>query len=295
MYSFLIAADYRKQIQEATLQQIISNDRTILESAQLAAEGEAKSYLRQKYDVTTELAATTPWLFTQVYNADDTIYLTGPAYLNTALYVLNQLVSFNNFVYINTTAITVPEEFNATKWAKLGCLNQIIFGKLPNPQFNYLTIYKLGDVVFWKNNTYTCAQATAVLTPGIQFQEGFISNVPAANVFPDDPTNGVAFWGNPTPYSIAANTLPTNATYWTVGDNRDQQMVLYFIDITLYHVHSRIAPRNIPEIREKRYHAAIDWLVMCARGGVTPELPVLQPRQGGRIRYGGQAKAQNFY
>lgn len=300
MYSFLIPADYRKQIQDANLAQIISNDQSILESAQLAGEGEAKSYLRQKYDVDMELAATRPWDPTKIYNADVTVYLTAFIYDATKTYAVNDLVYYAQVagvykVYICITAVGIVEAFDPSKWTAIGLINQIYYGKLPAPLFNYVGVYKKGNIVFWKNNTYTCAQDSTIITPDTQFQQGFISQTPVANVFPDDPVNGVAFWGTPTPYSIAAGTLPTDATNWVVGDNRDQQMVLYFIDITLYHVHSRLSPRNIPELRVERYKAAIRWLKMCADGDVTPELPLIQPKQGGRIRFGGNPKAQNAY
>jgi phage gp36-like protein len=47
------------------------------------------------------------------------------------------------------------------------------------------------------------------------------------------------------------------------------------VDIVLYHINSRITPRNIPEIREIRYEQAIDWLKAVVAGRVTPDLPVL--------------------
>jgi phage gp36-like protein len=295
MFSYLIAADYLKQIQDANLQQIINSDTTILESAQLAAEAEAKSYLRQKYDTLKELDATTVWDFTKTYQADDTVYLAATAYSDTDTYALNDLTLQAGKVYICTTAIVAPEAFNPAHWQLLGNKNEIFYGKLPQPLFDYLQVYKKGDQVYWKGNNYTCQIASGIISPGAAFQQGLITNTPVVNVFPDDPDQGVKYWGSPTVYVITSGILPTDDTIWVDGDNRDQQLVMYFIDIALYHVHSRIAPRNIPELRVNRYHAAIEWLKMCADGLVTPELPILQPKQGGRIRFGGQAKAQNFY
>lgn len=295
MYGFLIAADYNKQIQAANLQQVISNDQTILDSAQQAGEAEAKSYLRQKFDIATELAPTVPWDPTATYNAHDTIYLDADPFDPTAEYEVDALVLYTDGkVYICTIAVTIPAAFDPTDWTVLGALNQIFYGSYPKPLFNYLAVYKVGAIVFWNNNTYIALQATTVLTQGAQFQNAYISNTPVVNVFPDDPVKGASYWGSPTVYVIEPGTLPTDDDFWTIGDNRDQQMVMYFIDLTLYHVHTRIAPQNIPKQRERRYDAAVRWLEKCAEGDVTPELPVLQPRQGGRIRFGGQAKAQNF-
>ena len=76
---------------------------------------------------------------------------------------------------------------------------------------------------------------------------------------------------------------------------RDQQILSTTIDIALYHLHSRIAPRNIPELRTQRYENAILWLRMCANGEVTPALEKIIPLSGTRIRSGGNVKNINQY
>ena len=77
--------------------------------------------------------------------------------------------------------------------------------------------------------------------------------------------------------------------------DRDPQILQTTIDIALFHLHSRIAPRNIPDLRVQRYENAIDWLKMCATGQLTPKLEVIDPKQGRRIRYGGNTKNVNQY
>jgi hypothetical protein len=120
-------------------------------------------------------------------------------------------------------------------------------------------------------------------------------NIPLQNIFPDDPVSGAQYWQEDLTWFVPAGTKLSDTDYWVKGDNRDQQMLLYFVDIALYHVHSRISPRNIPQLRIDRYNAAISWLKMCANGDVTPALPVIQPKQGARIRYGGNIKNINSY
>ena len=55
--------------------------------------------------------------------------------------------------------------------------------------------------------------------------------------------------------------------------NRSKLIVLYMIDITLYHLHSNITPDNIPEIRYIRYNRAIEWLKKVADAKISPNLP----------------------
>lgn len=71
-----------------------------------------------------------------------------------------------------------------------------------------------------------------------------------------------------------AGTLPTNTTEFKAGDTRNPTVLMYTIDIALYHVHTRLNPRQIPEIRVNRYQAAIDYLKDVAEGVVTPSVPI---------------------
>lgn len=58
-----------------------------------------------------------------------------------------------------------------------------------------------------------------------------------------------------------------------VGNNRNALIVLYMIDIALYHLHSNISADNIPELRIIRYNAAKDWLKAVSKGDISPDLP----------------------
>jgi hypothetical protein len=82
---------------------------------------------------------------------------------------------------------------------------------------------------------------------------------------------------------------------WANGDNRDRSLVKNMVDVTLYTLHSNIAPQNIPALRQYRYDRAIEWCTTVAKGNITPNLPLLQPTQGGRIRMGGNIKLDNTW
>ena len=57
------------------------------------------------------------------------------------------------------------------------------------------------------------------------------------------------------------------------GNNRHKLIMMYAMDIALYHIHARVNPRYIPEIRQIRYDNAIKWLNSVAKGTITPDLP----------------------
>lgn len=293
--SYLIQKDYLKQIQVDNLNQIIGSDPTILSSAELAAMEEITSYLTQKYDLASEFQDLDTYNPANVYKSANRVYLDAPAYSSSATYALNNLCLQAGNVYICTTAITVGEPFNASHWTLLGAQYSIFFAVFPQPLFDYKNVYPKGSQVFWKDSIYTAQQATNILSQNSQIQFSSIQALPVQNVFPDDPVNGSAFWGTGTAYSVPAFTSLSDTTYWTAGDNRSQQMVMTMVDIALYHVHSRISPRNIPDLRVKRYDEARSWLKSAGKGDITANLPVKQIATGGRIRFGGNVKIINRY
>jgi hypothetical protein len=289
--SYLIASDFKKLIQSDNLTQIIGGDTTILTAIQQAAQSEAVSYLTQKYITGEEFTTTDIWNPLKTYVAKNRLYLDASGYVSTITYSIGALVLQDSKVYICITATTGL--FDVTKWTLLGIQGTIFYVKPPASDFNVYNFYKVGDVVFWRGFVYTCINATKQNTHNAALQSG--NDQLVLNIFPDDTVNGPSAWGNGVAFSIAPGTLPTDATKWTQGDNRNPQLVNYCIDIALYHIHSRIAPRNIPELRVVRYTQAIEWLQMAGQGKITADLPLIQPRSGGRIRHGGEIKRVNSY
>lgn len=85
-------------------------------------------------------------------------------------------------------------------------------------------------------------------------------------------------------------------TYFTEGDNRNQQIVVYILDMLIYHLYRRIPPAVVPEIRILAYQTAISWLGKVSKGDdVVANITKIQPPSGSRIRYGSRPKQENFY
>ena len=300
--SYLIPSDYKKQIQSTNLAQVIRGDATIQTAAEDTAIDEASSYLVQKYDLATELQDTPQWDGTEVYKAGNRVFLDAPAYVAATSYDTGAYVTFT--VGAGMAAVTsiykalqdgITGAWDATKW-KLVCPQYQIFNaKYPAPIFNMQGSYIIGSPVFWKGNTYVCLIASRQFSSDTVLQFTNLSNIPYSNIFPDDPAQGPQYWGTPTPFTIPANTDILNTTFWLPGDNRCKQLVTYLVDIALYHMHSAVAPQVVPVQREKRYDDAIKWLNKAAKGDITASLPLLQPIQGRRNRYGGQIKNNNSW
>lgn len=65
----------------------------------------------------------------------------------------------------------------------------------------------------------------------------------------------------------------TAAIFAAAGTDRNPQIVMYMIDIMLFHLHSRITPRNIPQVRIDRYTVVLEWLDKVNEGTIIPDLP----------------------
>lgn len=290
---YLILQDLKKLIQSDNLAAIIGSDYTLLDDAIAAAVAESKSYLVQKYDCDREFVSPAVWDRTKAYKALTLVYLDAPAYNSTTSYIVGDLALYSGNVYICITPMT--GNFNGANWVQLGPQYAKFWAALPQPEFQYSGIYAKNNQVWWKDKTYTCVLPTIMLNHVTEIQYGQRSNIPPQNVAPDDSILGAQYWGTGTSYSISAGVLPTDTTKWVAGDSRSAQMVLYCIDIALYTLHSRIAPRNIPELRVKRYDDAIKWLKSVAKGELTADIPAIQPKQGRRIRFGSEVRKINNY
>lgn len=410
---YLIAHDYLKSIQDLSLAQVVSGNDYFRTRTELAAQAELTSYLTQKYDLPKEFTDTQVYDPTKSYNAADRVYLDADAYSTGSTYALGVLTLNNGAVYECSTAITIPENFDAAHWTKLGNQFDIFYANYPYPVFSLVTgTYKKGTIVFWNNHTYTALQNTAYYSHEDLLQFYQQTAVPFPNVFPDDPVSGSKYWHDNGQYAVPAGNLltdPPEATieflqarddweieegvtsglvtgatsfyttavqsdtlkgwtwglerigygtmylgvdyrvvtdvnldrfgfellqsgdtiqpgekfvfhfipiitvtaptapasgltvaqiilqYFTKGDNRNQQILMFYVDLTLYHLYSRIAPKSIPEVRVDRYNAAIKWCRMASTGDITANLIRIQPPQGQRIRSGSQIRQVNSY
>jgi phage gp36-like protein len=73
--------------------------------------------------------------------------------------------------------------------------------------------------------------------------------------------------------SYLATRYDVPAVFSKSGSSRNMQVVMIMVDMVLYHLHSRISPGQVPQLRNDRYTDAIDWLKMVAAGQLEPDLP----------------------
>jgi hypothetical protein len=62
------------------------------------------------------------------------------------------------------------------------------------------------------------------------------------------------------------------ATFAATDTARNPLIVMYMIDLVLYHLHSNTAGRVMPKTRQDRFDAAIVWLTKVNDGSLIPTL-----------------------
>lgn len=295
--SYLIPNDYLSWIQQTALLQAISNNPIYQALIEQVAQNAFVEALIAKYDLSQEFTDTNKYSPTAAYNARDRVYLDATLYSQSqASYAVGALTLFGGQVYICTTLIAAPQVFTPGNWRLLGNQFDIFYAITPYPIFDVSKgFYNVGNIVWWKNHTYTALQQSQVPTHAQKLQYYRTTNIPYPNVFPDDPVNGPNAWHDNGAYVIAAGNL-NNTTFFIKGDNRNQSVLKHYVSLTLHDLYGRIPPKTIPDTIVSKYKAAMVWIESASRGNdFTPGLVAIQPPRGGRIRSGSLVKQQNSY
>lgn len=82
-------------------------------------------------------------------------------------------------------------------------------------------------------------------------------------------------------------TYDVEAIFTARGADRHSLIIMYAVDITLYHLFSIHNPAKMSGIRKDRYDRAMEWLKMVAAGDITiggaPRLPKENARENARF------------
>ena len=90
------------------------------------------------------------------------------------------------------------------------------------------------------------------------------------------------------------------AAFAASGPARNQQLVMLCVDVAIWHLVPRVAFRNVSEVRQIRYDAAIKWLTMAQNGKSNPDLPLYptdpaNPQRHSRFGWGSNpARSQDY-
>jgi phage gp36-like protein len=91
-----------------------------------------------------------------------------------------------------------------------------------------------------------------------------------------------------------------DAAYALTGTARNRQLVMICVDVAIWNMVPRVAIRNVSEVRQTRYEAAIKWLTMAQNGKSNPDLPqypvdAAEPQRHKLFQWGSNAaRIQSF-
>lgn len=271
--------DYYRQIQEDDLNQIIETDPSSLTEVEQSAQEEMKSFLAQRYITDQIFTNTEVFATSSVYYGKNLVEYTEAEFDQQTTYAPLDRVSYSGSIYYNslTSSIIGVSPEDTSDWTFVTEDLSLYYANLPYTEWSPLTTYDIGDIVWYQDVVYTASKESIAVKPT------------------DD-----SYWTAGATYSFS-NVVPTDdTTKWTKGDNRNQLIVMYLIDITLYHLHSRINPRNIPILRCERYDGknnvlggAIGWLRRVSDGNINATLPEIVPDTGLSIQWGDAVSKKN--
>lgn len=154
------------------------------------------------------------------------------------------------------------------------------------------------------NNTETFVNGQYVIeNTGDKVKVYFVQNSPVAGTPVTDVTKFefVSNYGDlfTAKTAVVAGTKVSNTTNWQIGDTRDPLIVRYFIDISIYELHCRVNPRNIPEHRLQRRDDAVKWLKMVSdpRNNINPNFPerTFDDKKGLDVSWNSNSKISHYY
>lgn len=156
--------------------------------------------------------------------------------------------------------------------------------------FSISATYAIGDLVFYAEAAWVTA-STYGLNARISYNGNIYKSLQAANTG-KNPESQPTWWGLVCEdsiffYCIAASTgfYPENVTYFTQGDNRNAIIRQYVINLAIYELQYKIAPRNIPEWRRVQHDEIMAHLSRISDGKDTLLLEVYTDDRGGNIEY----------
>lgn len=227
---YLRLYDYASNIQSTTFNQLIQSNDTLRAVKEQVSQALIISYIVQKFNTDDEFTDTTIFNPAINYPAQSLVELNYPAWV-AQIYTAGQIITYiDNKCYlctVNASSTDLPT--NVAFWQALGNKYDLFYIPVPYAEFNVYAFYKIGDIVFWKNKIYKCLIQTNIPDHISQLQDVTYDNIPLNNVFPDQPVNGVIYWGEGVDYSVSSLIINSSLpSAWAPGTYYTGSRVLHF-------------------------------------------------------------------
>jgi hypothetical protein len=81
-----------------------------------------------------------------------------------------------------------------------------------------------------------------------------------------------------------------DAIFSATDMERSDEVIMWMLDIALYHMHAKLSKRMGMDIRKERYDSVKSTLRQIARGQLMPDLPTLPEDAGNPMRLNSEPK-----
>jgi len=324
--AFLRKKDYYHLIQSDNLDVVTGSDDTLISETERVSQSEIESYLRHRYLVNQIFINIQAFAIGTAYKVNDLVEWTETAWVIGTTYTTGLRVSYDGKIYssLQNANIGKQPDTEPTWWDELAdneslwYVRQDTTGNLPTSAYAFTAnayTGNHGDIKGWdKTKTIYLKKFSDDTIRMYHTTDDRTNDTNTVGIFNYDPTSLefpktvdicagaskdnilggsidiTSFIADDTEWNVVASN------YFTLGDNRNQQIKTYMIDITLYHLHSRINPRNVPDFRIARRDDAIGWLKMISKGQITADLPVYTDTDKGQNTiYGSNEKLTHSY
>lgn len=306
---FLIDRDYNRRIQSYDLNQLLMDTQdpnqqwpqslnyNILYDIEQQAIAEITSYIIKRYDVNEIFRPTTTFDINTTYYSDDLTQVFAPAFSTGTTYNVGDRISYSagtnqDYIYYCVqSGYTGNTPQIDTAYFTGGTLENgaLFYVTQPAISYNIYNPYEIGDQVFIKDKIYVAIQHSDgnYLTETLTTQ---VASDTTSAIIPGITKGWDKYWSAATSgYTVTGIQPDTDTTgKWTQGDNRNQLMVQFVLDITLYHLSARINPRNTVELWAIRYDGnnptqnggVIALLKRISQGQLNLQEPELVPIKG---------------
>lgn len=324
MERFLTNKDYSRRILTYDLQQLImdsddpnnsyprSLDYSVLYDVELQAQAQITSYLIKRYDIKQVFRPTTVFDINKIYTANNLVQVYAPAFISGNTYNVGDRISYSagtnqDFLfYCIQSGYTGNTPNLDTTYFSGGTIpnGQMFYTSQPADSYLINNTYPIGSVVFYNDYTYTAKTYSdnSVLR---EFNGTDVANDNGSGVIPSLTKDWDKYWIQSASKYTVQGIYPDQDTTgtWIMGDNRNQLIVQFMLDITLYHLGARVNPRNSVELWAIRYDGntplqtggSIGLLKKINAGQMNLECPELLPIQGQSLYWTSDARRNLDY
>jgi len=330
--SFLRKKDYYSLVDEDTVDIITNSTDTFLSDREKASQEEISTYIRHRYEAGKIFKDILTFDYNTQYQIGDLIEWSETAYNISSTYNIGYRCSYSGNIY-SCNANGITGAWDSSKWDLLAENESLYYcvvpayQQLPSTSFAYSSNNYTGnhkEITGWDKKTYNTLylkrdgdeikiyysssdRSSDINKIGyFEYRQDGVS-LPVTMLinhgYDDNNILGgfvdvIGYIPDGTEWTIVASN------YWASGDNRNQLMVQLMIDITLYHILSRIQPRNIPDHRKERYDGndprqiggAIGFLKNIRDGKGQMDLPIhSDTERGQRITFWSEDKLNYNY